>query len=209
MAKIDRLFDVLLKLQGSDLHLLEGEKPKVRVHGRLEPIEKETQDTVVKKVEEEKDLVEWSDSARPFKRRNKQFWVTVCAIAAVAGLILLLTEGFIPVILIISGVFLYYVLSTVEPEKITYKITNRGIKIVNKITTWDQMGRFWITRRFDNELLVVETATLVGRLELVVPSDKKEEITKALSKYLTHEQVPASGVDRAATWFSKKLPGNA
>lgn len=41
MAKIDRLFEVLLKLQGSDLHLLEGEKPKVRVHGRLEPIEKE------------------------------------------------------------------------------------------------------------------------------------------------------------------------
>ena len=184
------------------------EDSTLREEVKAEPVEKETQEITAKKVEEEKDLVVWSESARPFKRRNKQFWVTICAIAAVVGLILFLTEGFIPVILIISAVFLYYVMSTVEPEKITYKVTNRGIKIANKITPWEQMGRFWFTRRFDNELLVVETATLVGRLELVVPSDKKEEIQKALSKYLTHEQVPASGVDRAATWFSKKLPGN-
>lgn len=38
MAKIDTLFDILLKKKGSDLHMLEGEKPKMRVHGHLEPI---------------------------------------------------------------------------------------------------------------------------------------------------------------------------
>ena len=41
MPQIDRLFDQLLKQEGSDLHLLEGEKPKIRVHGHLKPIEKE------------------------------------------------------------------------------------------------------------------------------------------------------------------------
>ncbi|HDQ45892.1 MAG TPA: PilT/PilU family type 4a pilus ATPase [bacterium] len=41
MAKIDSLFDVLLAQEGSDLHLLEGERPKIRVHGWLKPIEKE------------------------------------------------------------------------------------------------------------------------------------------------------------------------
>jgi twitching motility protein PilT len=41
MAQIDRFFDELLKRGGSDLHLLEGEKPKIRVHGRLRPIESE------------------------------------------------------------------------------------------------------------------------------------------------------------------------
>ena len=41
MPQIDRLFDHLLQEQGSDLHLLEGEKPKIRVHGRLKPIENE------------------------------------------------------------------------------------------------------------------------------------------------------------------------
>jgi twitching motility protein PilT len=35
---IDQLFDVLIEHEGSDLHLLEGQPPKVRIHGDLEPI---------------------------------------------------------------------------------------------------------------------------------------------------------------------------
>ncbi len=35
MAKIDHLFDILLKEDGSDLHLLEGQKPKIRQYGQL------------------------------------------------------------------------------------------------------------------------------------------------------------------------------
>lgn len=41
MPRIDRLFDLLIRQKGSDLHLLEGEKPKIRIHGRLKPIEDE------------------------------------------------------------------------------------------------------------------------------------------------------------------------
>ncbi|HUI28150.1 MAG TPA: PilT/PilU family type 4a pilus ATPase [Candidatus Kryptonia bacterium] len=35
MAAIDRLFDVMLAEDGSDLHLAEGQPPKIRRHGRL------------------------------------------------------------------------------------------------------------------------------------------------------------------------------
>jgi len=35
MAKIDTLFDTMLFAQGSDLHLAEGQPPKIRRHGRL------------------------------------------------------------------------------------------------------------------------------------------------------------------------------
>jgi twitching motility protein PilT len=35
MAKIDTLFDTMLLEQGSDLHLAEGQPPKIRCHGRL------------------------------------------------------------------------------------------------------------------------------------------------------------------------------
>lgn len=38
MPEIDRLFDVMLKMGGSDLHLLQGESPKVRVQGRIKEI---------------------------------------------------------------------------------------------------------------------------------------------------------------------------
>jgi twitching motility protein PilT len=38
MAQIDTLFEILIQLNGSDLHLAEGQAPKCRVHGELEII---------------------------------------------------------------------------------------------------------------------------------------------------------------------------
>lgn len=158
------------------------------------------------KNDSEQEIISWIAPARPFKRRNREFWVTVIAIAAVVGLVLFLVEGFMPVLLVVSVVFLFYVLSTVEPEKIEYQITTKGIKVAGKRTDWDTMNRFWFTRRFDSDLLVIETFVLPGRLEVVLDGSKREAVKEALSKYLTHEEIPASGLDRAANWFSKKLP---
>lgn len=39
MAKIDQLFQKMIELNGSDLHMKEGQKPKIRVHGTLQEIE--------------------------------------------------------------------------------------------------------------------------------------------------------------------------
>lgn len=38
MAKIDQLFDAMLAADGSDLHLAEGQPPKIRLQGRLEKL---------------------------------------------------------------------------------------------------------------------------------------------------------------------------
>ena len=158
--------------------------------------------------EPERDLVTWSAPARPFKRRDREFYVTLIAIAGVVGLILFLVEGFMPVILIVSLVFLFYVMSTVEPENVEYKITNRGIKVAGRRNDWANMVRYWFSRRFDNELLIIESTTLPGRIEFVVAPEVKEEINKALSRYLTEEEAPPSYLDRAPNWFAAKLPGN-
>ncbi len=41
MAEIDQLFDTLIKENGSDLHLEEGQKPKIRIHGKLVEVSNE------------------------------------------------------------------------------------------------------------------------------------------------------------------------
>ncbi len=159
------------------------------------------------KEEPEKELVSWVAPARPFKRRNRDFYVTVLAMAGVTALVLFLIEGWLPVILVISLVFLFYVMATVEPQNLEYKITNKGIKIADHLNEWAGLGRFWFTKRLDSELLVIETRSLPGRLELVVNPAVEEEIKKELGEYLVHEEVPASGLDKASNWFSKKMPG--
>jgi hypothetical protein len=162
-----------------------------------------------RKPEAEKLLFSWTAPARPFKRRDKDFWITVVVITVVIGLILFFAEGFMPVILIISVIFLYYILSTVEPENIEYKITTWGIKMASKLNPWNNMNRFWFTKRFNDEILVLEALTLGGRLEVVIKKPDEEKIKNTLSKYLLHEEAPPSYIDKATNWFSKKLPGTS
>lgn len=158
------------------------------------------------KRELEKDLVTWTAPARPFKRRDKQFYLTTISIVGLVSLIIFLAEGAMPVILIISLVFLYYVMSTVAPENIEYKITNKGVKVAGKLTGWDSFGRFWFGKRHDSELLIFETFQVPGRMELVIDTNFKEQIKKTLSEYLNEEEISPSTLDKAVDWFSKKLP---
>ncbi len=158
------------------------------------------------KPELEKDLVTWVAPARPFKRRDKQFYVTTISIAGMVCLILFLAEGAMPVILIISLIFLYYVMSTVAPDDIEYKITSKGVKVGGRRTDWQSLGRFWFSKRFDSDLLIIETNMIPNRMELVIKSENKDEIEKNLKEYLVEEEISPSNLDRAVDWFSKKLP---
>lgn len=162
---------------------------------------------VVIKREPEKDLVAWTAPARPFKRRDRQFYVTTFAMAGIVALVLFFAEGVMPVILIVSLVFLYYVLSTVEPENVEYKITNKGVKVSGKLTEWQYLTRFWFSQRFDAELLVMESVLVPGRIEFVITSGMKEKVRREMSAYVPYEEVPASGLDRLTGWFAKILPG--
>lgn len=172
---------------------------------KKEDVQEEPKPVVVRR-EPEKELVIWAAAARPFKRRDREFYITVMAMGGIIALIMFLVEGFMPVILIVSLFFLFYVLSTVPPEEIEYKITTKGIKIAGNRTDWGMLGRFWFSRRFDHDLLIIESANLPGRIELVIPPAKKEEIRKSLSAYLFEEEIPPSPLDKAANWFAKKLP---
>lgn len=157
---------------------------------------------------EEKELLSWRSKSRPFKRRSRDFYVTLVSIAVLLGLLLFIIEGFLPVLLIGALVFLFWVLSTVEPDEINYTITNLGIHVGEKRIFWEELGRFWITNRFGHKLLVLETAHILGRMEIVVDNELAPKIVDILSDYLINEEVPPGAFDKAANWASKRLPQN-
>lgn len=157
-------------------------------------------------IEAEKILFSWKAPSRPFKKRDREFWVTVGAIAFIGGLILFVIEGLMPVLLILSIIFLYYILSTVPPEVIEYTITNRGVKIAGSLTEWQNLTRYWFSKRFDTSLLVFEMITLPGRLELVVLDTNKDEIRSVLNAYVVEEEASPSGLEKMTDYFSEKLP---
>ena len=154
----------------------------------------------------ERDLFVWKAPARPFKRRSRNFYITVFAIVGVVGLILFLAEGAMPVILLASLIFLYYVLNTVQPQVIEYKITNWGVKIAGTRTAWSQMTRFWFSERQGAYLLIFETLKIPNRLELVINKEDRKKIREVLSKYLNEEKTPPSNLDKITNWVARKLP---
>ena len=163
---------------------------------------------VVVRREPERDLVIWKAAARPFKKRDRQYFVTIFAIAGIISLVIFLAEGIMPVVLIISLVFLYYILSTVPPEEVEYKITTKGIKIADKLIGWQLMNKFWFGHRMDNEVLFFDTFQIPGRIELVINPEIKEVLEKEISAYIPFEKAADSNIDKLTNWVSQKLPGN-
>lgn len=174
------------------------------------PQDQTSQEVVVRiPVDQEQELFSWKAPARPFKKRDRDFWLTLVGGGLIIGFILLLAEGPIVVILGAAVFFLYYILSTVEPEIIENKITNHGVRIHGNKNLYENMTRFWFTKRFDNTVLVLETLTIPGRIELVIHENDLEEIKKSLSPYVLFEQDSPSYLDRATTWFHEKFPKNS
>lgn len=173
-----------------------------------EAVQNKEPEPVVVRREPERELVAWSAFARPFKRKNRQFYVKLYAIAGLIGLVLFLAEGIMPVVLLVSLLFLYFVMNTVEPEAIEYRITTRGIYMAKKLNEWQSLTRFWFSIRSETDLLSVETKTFPGRLEFVIPAEKKEEIKKHLLAFLPEEEAPAPYTDRVTKWVGGILSGN-
>lgn len=164
-----------------------------------------TQIPAVPNIEPEKLLFSWKAPERPFKKREKAFWVRIITVAAIFGLILFIAEGAMPVILLVSVIFLFYILSTVEPPEVEYSITNQGIKIAGKLTFWTFMRRFWLSKRLNSEVLVFDTTFFPGRLELVINPKDKEKIIKDVEKYVIQEENEPTSFNKASNWLSEKL----
>ena len=153
----------------------------------------------------EKEIFSWKSPARPFKRRDKEFWVRTVVIVTVLGAILYIVEGMMPVLLLIAVLFFFYILSTVEPEVVQYKITNLGLRVAEKLNDWNLFTRFWFTKRMSTDMVVFETFLVPGRLELVINPADVEKLKAALIKFIPEEEAPPTRFDKASEWISKKF----
>lgn len=167
----------------------------------------QTQDMLPSKPEPEKILFSWKAPARIFVRRDKKFWIRTISAASLFGVILFIAEGSMPVVLMIAIIFLYYVLTTVEPEDINFSITTYGIKIADKTTFWNLLVRYWFSSKKNINLLVLEMNAFPGRLEIVINKNDIPSLKKILNNYLVMEETPPSNIDKTSRWFSEKLEG--
>lgn len=170
-------------------------------------LNKDPQEVVIKR-EPERDLITWTAPSRVFRRYGRKAYVTLFSIVGIVSIIIFIAEGLMPVILLAALVFLFYTLSTIQPENIEYKITNRGIKIAGKETKWQEMTSFWFITRTGGEILGFDTIVFPSKMELVINPEIKDDLKREISAYLPYEEKTPSAMDKLTVWFSKKILEN-
>lgn len=155
--------------------------------------------------EPEKMLLSWKAPSRPFEKRSKEFWVKTLTIAAVLGFILFIIEGAMPVILLIAVLFLFYILSTVEPEVIDYSVTTYGVRVADNLNDWSFFINFRFGSNMGSETVVFTTRGLTGRLELIINSKDKNKLKTELEKFIPEEKTAPAKENRASDWISKRF----
>lgn len=156
---------------------------------------------------EEKVLWEWEAPERAFQKRDRDFWVTAISILVLVSVILFFIKEFFLIIALGSVLFMYYSLSTVEPEKIKNRITNRGVYFGESRYEWGLLERFWIGKSLSTDMLFIETKLRFPRqISLVISPDDREEIKNIVVKKIPYLESSPTFVDKLTTWFAKRLP---
>jgi len=136
-------------------------------------------------------LLEWKAPSRAFKERDRQYFTTIFIIIFVLSLILIFIREFLLIGVILSLTFVYYVLSTVPPDEVDHKITTRGVVYAGVNYPWEVLLSFFFSKKYDSCVLNVNTkAKFPGRLFLIIKEKDKEELSKAISKYILEEETP-------------------
>lgn len=154
-----------------------------------------------------KDLLTWEAPARPFKKRNREYFTTVAAIVFLLAIILLFIKEWLLIAVIVGLMFVSYGLATVPPHNITNKINTRGVVVDSHIYKWSQLGRFWFSEKWGSE--IVHFDNLLGfprQIQLIISKGKKEEVKKIIEKYLLFETPKKTFIDKATAWLSEKIP---
>src|SRR3989344_9190712 len=146
---------------------------------------------------------EWVSAGRPFKKRTKQYYLTAILIALLVEVILFLFSQYLLMIVVLSLLFVAFVLSSVPPKEFRYRISSEGIMIEDRFFLWQELYDFYFREREGVETLHVRTqAYIPGELIITFKNEDREKIKKALLPFLPfREYVKPTFMDKAGDWL--------
>lgn len=158
-------------------------------------------------VNEEVTLFEWVAPERAFQRREKDFWITAVAILVLVAVIFIFIKEFFLVIALGSLMFMFYVLSTVPPSNVVYKITNRGIYFGDTHYYWEVLDKFWFKKSLSTDMVHFGTLLKFPQLvSLVINTKDTDKLKEIIVKKIPLVNNPPSTIDNLTAWFAKRLP---
>lgn len=151
-------------------------------------------------------VFQWQAPSRAFKKRKRQYFTTIATIVLLLCLILFFAGQILPVAVVIAVAFLTYIMATIPPQTVTNSITTFGIRNEENLYYWEELGRFWFNKKYDDTILYVEVDRFPFRLSLLLGKESKEELAEILSEVLIQEKPPLTETEKLAAWLQEKIP---
>ena len=155
-----------------------------------------------------KTLLSWSAPGRPFRKKGKEFYLSIVLLVLFFEVILFLFSQYELMAVLIALAFLSIALSIVPPHNFHYKITTEGIKVEDYFYIWSELYDFYFKRIDGAEILILRTqAFLPGELKISLGELHRDHIRKILVRYLPYrEYVKPTFMEKSADWLSHNFP---
>jgi hypothetical protein len=154
-------------------------------------------------------LFSWVAPERIFRPRlGKKYLRNLILLLVLIVLLLVFTNQFALLIVVLAFIFLAYVLANVPPQKTRHDITNYGIYTNNKFYSWLARGkRFWWEQSQGQKYVVIETQFFPYRLVLLAGSvDNEAILEEVLSHYLILQKPEITKTDKLIDWVRRTFP---
>lgn len=154
-----------------------------------------------------KTLLVWKAPVRPFKKRDREYYTTIAAIVFLLAVILLFLKEWLLIAVMVALMFVAYVLATVAPESVEHELTTRGIMTGGKLYKWEDMLRFWFSKKWHDTILHLDTKLkFPGRLMLLLGDQDETKVKEIIGQRVQYEVPENTFMDRSAAWLSAKIP---
>ena len=144
---------------------------------------------------EVKTLLSWRALSRPFHRKDRSYYTTIAILVVLLALIALLAQEFLLIGVLLSIMFVSYVLAFVPPSEVDYRISTQGIVIGEHFYFWHELDSFWFKEKEGHGVLFVQTRIrFPGQLMLVLGEIQEEEVKKVVAKFLPFHEIPQTSL---------------
>lgn len=155
-----------------------------------------------------KTLMAWSAPGRPFRRKSKDFYLSVILITGFIEIMLFLFSQYMAMLAVAALAFLSMVLSSIPPKNFHYKITTEGIKIEDYFYIWRELYDFYFKRIDGVDTLMIRSQDVIpGILRIQLGDVSADHVRKILIHYLPfREVVRQTFVEKVADWLGRTFP---
>ena len=153
-------------------------------------------------------LISWDGPGRPFQKKGKRYFSTALLLMLLVEIILFLFAQYMLMAVVVSFVFLSFVLALVPPHDFHYKISTQGIQIQDHYFLWQELYDFYFKKMHGVDVLHIRTRTMYpGELTITLGHISPSHIKTILLPYLPYREfVKPTFMEKSADWVSRTFP---